>query len=162
MLANYSVFGIYSGAAEQVALLAAALIVFASSSAIDRTVAARLTRASQSAFGICALLFGGAHFFYMNLTAPLVPKFLPPSQEFWAVATGIAHIAAGGAILAGVQARLAAVSLTVMYASFTPLVHLPMLIAQPHSQAIWAENAINLALTGAACVVANSLSRMRR
>ena len=35
-------------------------------------------------------------------------------------------IAAGVAILAGVQARLAAILLTVMFASFTPLVHVPM------------------------------------
>ena len=46
-------------------------------------------------------LFGGAHFFYMNLTTPLVPSWLPPSQIFWGYATGIAHIAAGFAILTG-------------------------------------------------------------
>jgi hypothetical protein len=40
----------------------------------------------------------------MNLTAPLVPKWLPPSQELWAYATGVDHIAAGVAILTGVQA----------------------------------------------------------
>ncbi len=159
VLANLGVYGIYSGAAEQVAILAAASIVWAASAEIDRTTAAGLTRASQVAFGLCAVLFGGAHFAYMNLTAPLVPKFLPPSQEFWGVATGIAHIAAGLAILARVRARLAAILLTAMYASFTPLVHLPMLIARPHDPWIWAENAINLALTGAAWVVANSLGR---
>jgi len=111
----------------------------------------------QFAFGVCALLFGGAHFFYMNLTVPLVPKWLPPSQEFWAYATGFAHIAAGIAILTGVQARLAAVLLTIMYASFTPLVHLPMLLADPSSHWIWSENALNLTLVGAAWVVADSL-----
>jgi len=26
----------------------------------------------------------------MSLTVPLVPKWLPPSQEFWAYATGMA------------------------------------------------------------------------
>ena len=108
------------------------------------------------------LLFGGAHFFYMNRTAPLVPKWLPPTQAFWAVATGIGHIAAGVAILAGVQARLAAILLTVMYASFTPLVHAPMLLADPSSQMIWSENALNLALIGTAWVVADSLARPRR
>jgi len=59
----------------------------------------------------------------MNLTSPLVPKWLPPTQEFWAYATGFGHIAAGVAILTGVQARLAAILLTAMFASFTPLVH---------------------------------------
>jgi uncharacterized membrane protein len=161
VLANAAVFGLWSGCAEQVAMLSAALIVDAASAQIDGTAAARLTRASQVAFGACALLFGGAHFVYMNLTAPLVPTFLPPSQQFWAVATGIAHIAAGVAIIAGVQARLAAMLLAAMYASFTPLVHLPMLLAHPHDHGIWTENAINLALTGAAWVVATSLARPR-
>jgi uncharacterized membrane protein YphA (DoxX/SURF4 family) len=110
-------------------------------------------------FGVCALLFGGAHFFYMGLTAPLVPKWLPPTQEFWAYATGVGHIAAGLAILTGVQARLAAILLTAMYASFTLLVHGPMLLADPSSHAIWSENAENLALIGTAWVVADSLVR---
>lgn len=162
MLAHYAEFGTYSGVAEQLAITAGGLIVFAASAQIDAVLAARLTRLGQVAFGVCALLFGGAHFFYMNLTAPLVPKWLPPTQGFWAYATGVAQIAAGVAILTGVQARLAAILLTAMYASFTPLVHVPMLLADPSSHLNWTENAINLALTGVAWVVADSLTRTRR
>jgi uncharacterized membrane protein YphA (DoxX/SURF4 family) len=72
--------------------------------------------------------------------------------------TGIAHIAAGLAIIAGVQARLAAILLTVMYASFTLLVHLPLVIGDPSSHWIWSENAVNIALIGTAWVVADSLA----
>ena len=162
MLVHYAEFGTYSGTAEQLAIAAAALIIYAASANIDATRAARLTRGGQLAFGVCALLFGGAHFFYMNLTAPLVPKWLPPSQEFWACATGVGHIAAGLAILSGVQARLAAILLTAMFASFTPLVHLPTLLADPSSHTNWTENAENLALIGAAWVVAISLARPTR
>jgi uncharacterized membrane protein YphA (DoxX/SURF4 family) len=161
VLAHYAEFGSYSGAAEQLAIAAAGLIVYAASAKIDAT-RARLTRLGQLAFGVCALLFGGAHFFYMNLTAPLVPKWLPPTQEFWAYATGVGHIAAGLAILTGVQARLAAILLTAMYASFTLLVHAPMLLADPSSRVNWSENALNLALIGAAWVVADSLPAIRR
>jgi hypothetical protein len=131
MVAHYAKFGSYSGAAEQLAIAAGGLIIYAASARIDAELAARLTRLGQLAFGVCALLFGGAHFFYMNLTAPLVPKWLPPGQEFWAYATGFGHIAAGIAILTGVQARLAAILLTAMFASFTPLVHVPLLLADP-------------------------------
>jgi uncharacterized membrane protein YphA (DoxX/SURF4 family) len=108
------------------------------------------------------VLFGGAHFFYMSLTAPLVPKWLPLSGEFWGYATGVAHIAAGLAILTGVQARLAAVLLTIMYASFTPLVHLPLAVAKPSSHFVWSENALNLILTAVAWVVAESLPQPSR
>jgi uncharacterized membrane protein YphA (DoxX/SURF4 family) len=159
VLAHLGEFGAYSGAAEQLAIAAGGLIVYAASAKIDAALAARLTRLGQLAFGVCALLFGGAHFFYMNFTAPLIPKWIPPSQVFWAYATGVAHIAAGVAILTGVQARLAAILLTVMFASFTPLVHVPLLLADPSSHANWSENALNLALTGAAWVVADSLAQ---
>jgi uncharacterized membrane protein YphA (DoxX/SURF4 family) len=162
VLAHQAEFGSYSGAAEQLAIAAAGLIVFAASARIDAALAARLARVGQVVFGVCAVLFGGAHFFYMNLTTPLVPKWLPPTQEFWAYATGVAHIAAGIAILTGVQARLAAVLLTVMYASFTVLVHVPMLLADSSSRMNWSENALNLALIGAAWVVAESLARPKR
>jgi len=158
-LAHYNSYGTYSDIAEQLALAAGGLIVFAESAAMDAVLAARLTRLGQAAFGICAVLFGGAHFFYMNLTAPLVPAWLPPSQIFWAYATGVAHIAAGVAILTGMRARLAAILLTVMYASFTPLVHVPLLLGDLSSHFNWSENALNLALTGVAWVVADSLSR---
>jgi uncharacterized membrane protein len=157
VLAHYAEFGTYSGVAEQLAIAAGGLIVYASSAKIDVALAAHLTRLGQLAFGVCALLFGGAHFFYMNLTAPLVPKWLPPTQEFWAYATGVGHIAAGVAILTDVKARLAANLLTIMFASFTPLVHVPMLLADPSSHMNWSENALNLALIGAAWVVADSL-----
>ena len=160
-LAHSAEFVAYSSAAEQLAIAAAGLIIFAASARVDATLAARLTRLGQLAFGVCALFFGGAHFFYMNLTAPLVPVWLPPGREFWAYATGFGHIAAGLAILSGVQARLAAILLTAMFASFTPLVHLPMLLADTSSRENWSENALNLALTGAAWVVADSLAGPR-
>ena len=161
VLAHYAEFGAYSGGAEQLAIAVGGLIVYAANARIDAALAARLTRLGQLAFGVCALLFGGAHFFYINLTAPLVPKWLP-TQEFWAYATGVGHIAAGIAILTGVRARLAAILLTAMFASFTPLVHGPMLLADPSSPMNWTENALNLALIGSAWVVVDSLARPRR
>jgi uncharacterized membrane protein YphA (DoxX/SURF4 family) len=157
VLHHYSEFIAYSNAAEQLAIAAGGLIVYAASARIESALAQRLTRLGQLTFGVCAVLFGGAHFFYMNFTAPLVPKWLPPTQEFWAYATGIGFIAAGVALLTGVQARLAAILLTAMLASFTLLVHRPMLLADPSKHMIWIENATNLAVMGAAWVVAHSL-----
>ena len=162
LLAHYTEYGAYSGPAAQLAVAAGGLIVFAANAMIDAALAQRLRHFGQLVFGFCAVLFGFAHFFYMNLTAPLVPTWLPPSQEFWGYATGFAHIAAGVAIFTGVQARLAAILLTVMYASFTPLVHVPMLLANQHSHFISSENAINIVLTGVAWIVADSLAARPR
>jgi uncharacterized membrane protein len=157
VLAHYAEFIAYSNVAEQLSIAAGGLIVYAATARIDPAVAARLTRLGQLTFGVCALLFGGAHFVYMNFTAPLVPKWLPPTQEFWGYATGIGFVAAGVAILTNVQARVAAILLTAMIASFTLLVHGPMLAADPSNHGVWTENAVNLAIMGAAWVLADSL-----
>lgn len=150
----------YYGVAEPLAMAAGALVAFAACAPIGASLAARIARFAQAALGTCALVFGGAHFAYLGLTASMVPRWLPPTQETWAVATGICHIAAGAALITGIGARLAAILLTIMYAAFTPLVHIPMLLADA-SFASWSENAINVALTGAAWAVADSLSRER-
>jgi uncharacterized membrane protein len=157
LLAHYDAYGAYIGIAEQLAIGAGGLIVYANGAKIEAVLAARLTRVGQATVGVCAVLFGVAHFFYMNLTAPLVPKWLPPSQEFWGYATGVFHIAAGVALLTKVQARLAAVLLTIMYALFTPLVHLPMALANQSKQFIVGECAESV-LVGVAWVVADSYS----
>ena len=162
VLAHYAEYVTYEGVAEQLAIAAGGLIVYAASAEIDADLAARLTRLGQLAFGVCALIFGGAHFVYMNLTAPLVPQWLPPSQVLWGYATGVGQIAAGVAILTRVQARLAANLLTAMYASFALLVWVPMLLAAPGSHGNWTESATTLALIGAAWVVADSLAQPRR
>lgn len=162
MLHHYAEFVTYSGLAEQIAITAGGLILYAANARIDARVAASLTRLAQIAFGACALLFGGAHFVYMNLTAPLIPKWLPPTQEFWSYVTGLGFIAAGVAILTGVQARRAAILLTVMLASFALLVHAPMLVTNLFSRMNWTEAATNLVMIGVAWVVADSLAPPRR
>ena len=162
LLTQYAQYGSYENLAEQVAIASGALILYAATARIDAALAARLTRLGQLAFGLCALVFGGAHFVYMNLTAPLVPKWLPPSQIFWGYATGSCFLAAGLAVLTGIQGRLAAILLTVMIASFAILIHEPTLFADPHSRFNWSESIINFAIVGAAWVLADSLARSGR
>jgi uncharacterized membrane protein len=161
LLADYAIYGTYEEITMQLALAATGLIVFATAAQIDvqidAALAARLARVGQLTFGICTLTWGGAHFVYMNLTAPLVPKWLPPGQVFWGFVTGVCFIAAGLAILTGIKARLAAILLTVMIASFGVLANGRMLVANHSSHWNWTESALNLALIGGAWVVADSL-----
>ncbi len=163
LLAHYAVYGTYENIAMQLAIAASGLIVYATSAqmglCIDAGLAARLSHAGQLTFGVCALIWGGAHFVYMNLTSPLVPHWLPFGQVFWGYVTGLCFIAAGLAILAGMWARLAAILLTAMVALFGLLANGPMLVADPSSHWNWTESALNMALTGATWVVADSLGR---
>lgn len=164
-------FAVWDGAAEQLALFAGALAAYSYLSGADHRLGpsagsgtpaalgppARLGRIAVVLMGICLLMFGLAHFLYLDFTASMVPAWLPGGQKFWAAATGVGHLAAGIAFLTGVKARLAAIALTSMFALFGALVHLPALWAEPHSHLTWVMNAINLALTGAASAFATPL-----
>lgn len=158
LIRHPTAFGGYEGTAIELAIAAAGLIIFAACADIDDYLARRLALVGKVIFGACLLVFGAAHFVYLKYTAALVPQWLPPSQIFWAVACGIAFLAAGMAFLTGIYARLAAILLTIMIALFTPLVHVPLLVSDPHKYLYWTENSINILLAGAAWVVADSLS----
>jgi uncharacterized membrane protein YphA (DoxX/SURF4 family) len=159
LLTDYAVYVTYENIAMQLAIAAGALIIYATTARLDAALAARLTHLGRLAFGVCALIFGGAHFAYLSYTAQIVPRWLPPSQVFWAYATGVAFVAAGVAFLTGAQARLAAILLTAMLATFGLLVNEPMLLADHASHFNWTESAVNLAVVGAAWVLADSLAR---
>ncbi len=150
-----SILGTWLGFAEESALLIGAVFVYASVRHQPR-----LAQASRFAFGVCLLVFGAAHLVYVKETAALVPAWLPPGTKFWALATGAAHIAAGLALLSGIRALLAARLLTAMFVGFGLLVWLPKLFGHPDHMD-WGGNAVNLALIGAAWVIADSLSNAR-
>lgn len=156
------IFGTWGGLLEEMALVAAAAVVYASLLPPDSTRARRIAQVGRLSFGVCALAFGLNHFFAIPQTADMVPSWIPPGQKFWAVATGVAHMLAGVAILSGVLDVLGSRLLTAMLAIFGALVWAPALYAQPREHMVWAGNAVNLALTGAAWVVADSIASRRR
>jgi len=150
------IFGTWEGAAEQVALVAGGLIAYAALAPIKTSVAARLFMIGRLLFGMCLIIFGLAHFFYLKFTADMVPAWLPPSQNFWVYATAVGHLAAGVAMLSGILVRVAGMLLTAMFVVFGILVHVPAVYLDPHSHNNWTENAINFALIGSAWVIAAS------
>jgi uncharacterized membrane protein len=158
----------WSGAAEQLALVAGGLATYAYLTRVAPWGTARnstgpdLGKVAVMLMGLCLLVFGVAHFVYLDFTASMVPSWIPGSQKFWAAATGIGHLAAGVALLTGVKARLAALAVTAMFGSFSLLVHLPLLLTDPHAHLSWVMNAINLALTGAAWAVATYIASAQK
>lgn len=156
------IFGTWGGLLEEMALVAAAAVVYASLLPHDSAGSVRMARIGRLSFGVCVLSFGLGHFFAIPETAAMVPGWIPPGQRFWAVTTGVAHLLAGVAILSGVLDVLASRLLTLMLAAFGALVWAPALFAQPREHMVWAGNAINLALIGAAWVVADSIASHRQ
>lgn len=153
ILAAPAVYAQYDSFFEQFCLLSGALALYAmtESNAARAAVSARLARLG---LGACAISFTLAQIFYLHLTAGLVPKWIPPSQMFWAILTTSAFALAAIAILANRRARLATGLMTFMLASFGVLVWIPRLTAHPESHNNWSEFALTFLIAGAAWMVA--------
>ncbi|HEY5231064.1 MAG TPA: hypothetical protein VIJ11_09265 [Galbitalea sp.] len=120
----------------------------------------RAVRSAQLVFGAALIPLGLAHFFYLNMTAPLVPAWLP-YHTGWAYLTGAAQIAAGLGVLLGICARLAAALEAAMLTAFTVLVWIPAILAAPTSRPSWSELTISWAVSAGAWVVAASIPKKR-
>jgi uncharacterized membrane protein len=155
------IFATWGGFFEQFSLVAAALVVYACLAPGDSGWAARTARIGSVLYGICVLSFALDHFFALKETARMVPAWIPLGQQFWAVETGIFHLLAGLAILSGILAVVASRLLTAMLLAFGALVWAPSLFAEPHKHMVWAGNAVNLALAGAAWVIADYMASRR-
>lgn len=104
-------------------------------------------------FGVCLLAFGALHFVYHDYVASVIPAWIP-GHTFFAYFTGVAHIAAGVAIITGVLARFAATLLGGMFLSWVVLLHIPRVAAAPNSRTEWTSLLIAITLSGAAWLVA--------
>jgi uncharacterized membrane protein len=139
----------YQSMAEIVVIFAGAWVLFAA----DK----RPVRIAQLLFGLALIPLGLAHFIYLNLTAPLVPAWLP-YHTGWAYFTGAAQIAAGLGVLFGLYPRLAATLEAAMLTSFTVLVWIPLILAAPTSRPSWSEFTASWAISAGAWVVAASFT----
>jgi uncharacterized membrane protein len=144
----------YESSGETLAEIAGAWTIFA---IVAREGAARFggTRTGQILFGLALLPFGLSHFFYLNMTAPLIPSWIPFHVAL-SYFTGAAHFAAGIAILLSVLARLAATLEATMVSLFTILVWIPAVFAAPMSRSNWSEIVTSAAISAAAWAVAGS------
>ena len=156
---HWNVWGTWQDVAETAAVGLGAVIAWRM--LLDRDGSDRIAWIAQRLFGACLVVFGVSHFVYLDLTTPLVPKWLPPGAVFWAYATGAAHIAAGLAIGSGVLAKRAAQLASLMYALFGLMVWLPEVIKAPTSHDNWSETGVNWMLVGAAWCLADWLGRRR-
>jgi uncharacterized membrane protein YphA (DoxX/SURF4 family) len=141
--------GTWNGVAEIVLMTAGAIALYAGM----RGTRGKLTTGLCIATGFCALLFGAAHFKYAQVTATMVPTWVPPNQIFWAYATGTAHVVAGLALVSGFRSQAGATLLAAMMAAFVVLVHIPRVFASPGEQLEWIMLGVALSLSGAAWLV---------
>ncbi|HVA18334.1 MAG TPA: hypothetical protein VMV59_11550 [Candidatus Dormibacteraeota bacterium] len=146
---------------EQFSFVSGALILYAFSGPIAAARTARLARIGYYSFGICVVSFALEQLFYLSATASLVPKWIPPGQMFWAMATTAAFALAAIALLTGCMALLASRLTAAMIVGFGLLVWLPALFANPHSFLNWSEGAETLGIAASAWIVADFLDHRR-
>jgi len=109
-------------------------------------------------FGICSILFALAHFLALKLTAQMVPEWIPGGQVFWALATGVAHLAVGLSLITNRLAVPATRLGALMYVCFALLAWLPGAVTHPTEWLRWAGAAISLCMAAALWLVGGLLS----
>ena len=161
IIAHPLVYNGFGNFFEQFSFVAGALILYARSGPIVPARTRRLAQIGYYSFGICVISFALEQFFYLRETASLVPKWIPPGQGFWAIATTAAFAVAAIALLTGFMARLASQLTTAMILGFGLLVWLPALFADRHSFLNWSESMETLGIAATAWMVADFLSHRR-
>jgi uncharacterized membrane protein YphA (DoxX/SURF4 family) len=144
---------------EQFSYVSGAAILYSCSGPIALPRTMKLAQFGYYSFGICVVSFTLEQAFYLHETANLVPKWIPPGQMFWAIATTVAFALAAIALLTGFMALLASRLTTAMIVGFGLLVWLPTLLADPHSFQNWSETAANFAIAASTWIVADHLGR---
>lgn len=150
------------GLGQQLILVAAAVITYVSLTAAVGAREPPLAALARVTFGLCAVIFGIAHFTEASAVVPLVPRWMPFGGSFWAIVTGTGFILSGVAIVIRWCGAPAARLLTLMLAIFSVVVWVPQLFRFTHDQAAWGGNAYNLAAVAAAWIVAGWLTRSAR
>jgi hypothetical protein len=140
---------------EQFSIFTGAALVCASLASLWSP--ATLNRIGRILLGICVVSFALEQAFYLVPTAAFVPKWIPPSQMFWALTTTVLFALAALALLANQKALLAARLLTAMIVGFGLLVWVPLVVSHPHEHANWSETAETFAIAGATWILADLL-----
>lgn len=152
--------GSYQSVGENAVLIAAAWVLYGWFVRHAQAKPSRLagnagTRTAYIVYGLGLVAFGLSHFFYLDLTAPLVPKWLP-QPVFWAYLTGSVYLATGLALVTGIGARPAAIIVAAQIALITLLVWAPMVLSGDLTPMHWQETVESWALTAGALVLATS------
>lgn len=122
---------------------------------------AKVCAAAVALFGLCNISFAIEQVEFLVRTVTLVPKWLPPNGNFWAILTAIAFALAGIALLVRYRARIAAQLLAVMLVIFGAAIWIPMLIADPKTLSNWSEGIETFAIAGVALIIADYLGTVR-
>lgn len=143
--------GLWLGVGEVTTLATGGWLIYCSLTSLGNTT----VHVARMLFGIALVPIGLSHMVYLQPAADLIPTWFPLRVPLTAV-TGVAHIAAGAAIVFGILPRLAATLEAVMESGFTLIVWVSAVVTAPTDRQHWVDLFISTALTGAAWALAES------
>ncbi len=147
------------GLAQQLMLVAPAVIVYASTASADSPLQKGATIAARLLLGLPPVLFGLFHLIGIRFFASIVPSWMG-FGNFWAALTGIAFFLAGCAICSGIMDVPAARLLALMLLLFEGFVEIPPIFIRLHNQATWGAAVYNFAAIGACWMFAEFLTSL--
>ncbi|HYU97170.1 MAG TPA: hypothetical protein VE989_13535 [Sphingomicrobium sp.] len=147
--------GSYQSNGENWVLIAAAWVLYAELASTRKFLSSDLgRRIAWLLYGLALIAFGLSHVFYLELTAPLVPAWLP-EPVFWAYVTGVIYTISGLTIATGLAPRLGALGAAANITLITLLVWGPMVAAGGLTATHWQETVVSCALMTASWVLAS-------
>jgi uncharacterized membrane protein len=127
-------------------------------------VSARSPRIGHLCLSITLPAFGVLHFIYWQYVASVIPGWIP-GHIFWAYFTGVAHVAAGVAIVLSVVpvfkrlALLAASCWTLMVGLWVVLLHIPRVLEHIDARPEWTSLFVAITLCGGGLLMRQTLAR---
>ena len=145
------------GIAQQLMLVAPAVIVYVYTASPDSLLRKRAGNAARWLLGLPPIIFGIFHFIGIRFFASIVPPWMSFGY-FWAGLTGIAFILAGCAICSGMMDILAARLLALMLLLFEAFIEIPPIFNRLHNEATWGAAVYNVTAIGACLIFAEFLA----
>ena len=151
----------YQSCGENAVMIAAAWVLYAEFAKREAFPAGAIgLRVAHVLYGLALIAFGFSHFAYLNLTAPLIPAWLP-GHVFWAYLTGAIYLATGVALATGFLSRIGALLAAVQITLITLLVWGPGVVAGRFGPSNWQEPVVSWTLMASAWVLATSFDPAR-
>ena len=153
-------------AVEPIALAAAAWVLAvavpaaASSFRGRENLIATLAKIGRCVFAFALIVFGIQHFMYAEFIDTLITSWIP-GKLFWTYLTGVGMIAVALAIITGIYARFACLTLAAMFFLWVLVLHAPLVATHLNNGNQWSSLFVAMAMGAASLILAISSSRDR-
>ncbi|WP_158990986.1 hypothetical protein [Mucilaginibacter sp. L196] len=138
---------------EVAGIFAGSLILIGNSSV--KTNSSRLILIGSYIFAVSIFVFAVLHLKYLDFIVTLIPAWLP-FRLFWAYVVMVAFFAASISLFFRVLVRLSTSLLALMFFIWFCILHIPRVIASPHTETEWTSMFVVLIFSGIALLIAGS------